>query len=92
MPKEGQTIAGQIIERVKAQGLIASDGLASGKFPAYLAALKTSVISCGEVSQIRRSFSTAYLPLDTEVVRRFQHLGLRKMGQVYSFWSIPPKF
>ena len=87
MPKEGQGIAQQIIERLLAEGFKASIGLASGKFTAYVAA---TVAAPGEVKLVKKGdeavylahFSTAYLPLDTETARRFELLGLRRIGQV----------
>ena len=87
LPKEGECIAQQIIERLLEQGLKSSIGLASGKFTAYVAAAnalsgETKLVKKGEEAAFLAPISTAYLPLDAESARRFELFGLRHIGQV----------
>lgn len=87
MPQEGETIARQIIDRLQAEGLKAAVGLASGKFTAAVAAATTKIedvtlVKKGIETAFLAPLSSAFLPLDKETARRFDLLGLRRIGQV----------
>lgn len=87
LPQDGVKMGYQMIERLLAEGLKASVGLASGKFTAAVAAATTKV---GDVTLVKKGMesaflaplSSAFLPLDKETARRFKLLGLRRIGQV----------
>lgn len=87
LPQDGVNIGRQMIERLLTEGLNASVGLASGKFTAAVAAATTKI---GDVTLVKKGveaaflapLSSAFLPLDKETARRFELLGLRRIGQV----------
>ena len=80
-------LAGYITQEVKTQvNLTSTLGLATGKFPAYIAANsiglnRVLLIVPGEEISFLAPLSVTYLPLDRELARRFGLLGLRTMGQ-----------
>ncbi len=87
MPKEGEALAQQMIDRLQMEGFKPAIGLASNKFTAAVAA---ATIVSGQIVLVKKGMEgaflaplpTAYLPLDTETARRLDLLGLRRMGQV----------
>jgi len=87
MPRDGRSMAEQIIDEFECLGFPASIGLGSGKFTARVAAEQTSV---GEVCLVGRGDEAAFLaphpvtrlPLDKETARRLNLLGLQRMGQL----------
>lgn len=79
--------AGYINQTAQAQvQLTPALGLASGKFPAYVAAGSIGLnrvlcITPGQESSFLAPLSVTCLPLEPEVARRFELLGLRTVGQ-----------
>jgi nucleotidyltransferase/DNA polymerase involved in DNA repair len=62
-------------------------GLATGKFPAYVAARSIGLrrilfIAPGQESSFLAPLSVTHLPLDQELMHRFRLLGLRTLGQL----------
>lgn len=87
LPQDGVKMGYQMIERLLADGLKPSVGLSSGKFTAAVAATTTktsevTLVKKGIEAAFLAPLSSAFLPLDKETARRFELLGLRRMGQV----------
>ncbi len=87
LPQDGVKMGHQMIDRLLAEGLKASVGLASGKFTGAVAAATTktsevTLVKKGMEAAFLAPLSSAFLPLDKETARRFELLGLRRMGQV----------
>lgn len=87
MPRDGRSMARQIIDELQRLGFPASIGLGSGKFTARVAAEQTPV---GEACLVGRGDEAAFLaphpvtllPLDKETARRLHLLGLQRMAQL----------
>jgi nucleotidyltransferase/DNA polymerase involved in DNA repair len=67
-------------------------GLASGKFPAYVAATsvepnKARIIASGRETAFLAPFPVDFLPLDREMSRHLRLLGIRTLGQLA---ALPP--
>jgi DNA polymerase-4 len=81
-------LAGSISQAIQTQlHLTPALGLATGKFPAYMAAssigLKRALlIAPGQESGFLAPIPVTALPLDPELARRFNLLGLRALGQL----------
>lgn len=79
--------ASQISQTIQEEmQLIPALGLASGKFPAYVAAgsIGTNRVLCiapGQEGSFLAPLDVTHLPLDTELARRLGLLGLRTVGQ-----------
>lgn len=87
LPQEGVNMGRQMIEMLLAEGLKAAVGLASGKFTAVVAAATTktnevTLVKKGMEAAFLAPLSSAFLPLDKGTARRFELLGLRRIGQV----------
>jgi nucleotidyltransferase/DNA polymerase involved in DNA repair len=84
----GETLPERIIETVcLVSGLIASVGLANGKFPAFAAASRVSanehaVVPAGGEGDYLASLSVGLLPIDSQIVSRLELFGLETIGKV----------
>ncbi len=80
-------LAGEVSQAIQQQThLRPALGLAAGKFPAYLAATAIGLnralwITPGQERSFLAPFPIQRLPLDQELARRLQLLGLKTMGQ-----------
>lgn len=86
-PSEGRTIASQMITQLKTLGFAASVGLATGKFSALIAASTTQagqamLVSQGDEARFLAAYPVTLLPLDKEIARRLDLLGLYRIGQL----------
>jgi nucleotidyltransferase/DNA polymerase involved in DNA repair len=87
MPRDGRSLAEQIIDALQRLGFSAAIGLGSGKFTARVAAEQTPVgavclVGRGEEAAFLAPHPVALLPLDKETTRRLNLLGLQRMGQL----------
>jgi DNA polymerase IV len=86
-PSEAQNLTRKLLDMVRQQtGLVASVGLAAGKFPAFVAATShhpehIALIPRGQEATFLAPFSVAFLPFGKEPLRRLKLLGITTLGQ-----------
>jgi nucleotidyltransferase/DNA polymerase involved in DNA repair len=81
--RDDESLMSRIVETVRAAGgLDARVGLASGKFPAFAAALDQAVVPAGGEGEFLAPFDVGLLPVDPEIVYRLRLFGLETVGEV----------
>lgn len=86
-PSEGRAVATQMMGEFQTKGFPVSVGLASTKFTAQAAARaaqggEVTLVAQGDEARFLAAYPVSLLPLDGEIARRLDLLGLYRIGQL----------